>query len=119
MLNDCVYGSIALQLVSNIFVEHNVLRKWSTQATSFRPNPFHANYFLNIYNLSSMHLNKILFKPRCMDICTLLCTHFLPFLQKEATSVTSSLLPWVTKSFQKEVYSLKGFFDTRSMSSGI
>ena len=39
------------------------LRKWSTQATSFRPNPFHATYFLNVYNLSSIHLNKILFKP--------------------------------------------------------
>ena len=39
------------------------IREWSTQATSFRPNPFHANYFLNVYNLSSMHLNKILLKP--------------------------------------------------------
>ena len=32
--------------------------------SSFRPNPFHATYFLNVYNLSSIHLNKILFKPR-------------------------------------------------------
>ena len=38
-------------------------RKWSTQAMSFRPNPFHANYFLNVYNMSSMYLNKIMFKP--------------------------------------------------------
>ena len=37
--------------------------KWSTQAMSFRPNPVHANYFLNVYNMSSMYLNKILFKP--------------------------------------------------------
>ena len=31
---------------------------------SFQPNPFHANYFLNVYNMSSMYLNKILFKPK-------------------------------------------------------
>ena len=30
---------------------------------SFRPNPFHAKYFLNVYNMSFMYLNKILFKP--------------------------------------------------------
>ena len=47
----------------NIFLVEKEKRKWSTQATSFRPNPFHANYFLNVYNLSAMHLNKILFKP--------------------------------------------------------
>ena len=36
---------------------------------SFRPNPFHANYFMNIYNMSSMYLNKILFKPTtCMKV---------------------------------------------------
>ena len=47
----------------SIYPLSSLLRKWSTQATSFRPNPFHANYFLNVYNLSSMPLNKILFKP--------------------------------------------------------
>ena len=30
---------------------------------SFRPNPFHAKYFLNVYNMSFMYLTKILFKP--------------------------------------------------------
>ena len=30
---------------------------------NFRPNPFHANYILNVYNMSYMYLNKILFKP--------------------------------------------------------
>ena len=38
-------------------------RKWSIQAMSFRPNPFHANYILNVYSISYMYLNKILFKP--------------------------------------------------------
>ena len=28
------------------------LRKWSIQAMSFRANPFHANYILNVYNMS-------------------------------------------------------------------
>ena len=41
-----------------------IVRKWSTQVMSFRPNPFHANYILNMYNMSYiMYLNKILFKP--------------------------------------------------------
>ena len=29
----------------------------------YRLNPFHANYILNVYNMSYMYLNKILFKP--------------------------------------------------------
>ena len=32
--------------------------KWSIQAMSFPPNPFHANYILNVYNMSYMYLNK-------------------------------------------------------------
>ena len=50
-------------------VEQPFLRKWSTQAMSFRPNPFHANYFLNVYNMSSMYLNEILFKLRPGAAC--------------------------------------------------
>ena len=38
-------------------------RKWSIQAMSFRPNPFHANYIMNVYNMSYMYSNKILYKP--------------------------------------------------------
>ena len=29
---------------------------------SIRPNPIHANYVLNVYNMSYMYLNNILFK---------------------------------------------------------
>ena len=29
-----------------------LVRKWSLQATSFRPNPFHVNYILKVYNMS-------------------------------------------------------------------
>ena len=53
------------------------IRKWSTQATSFRPIPFHANYFLNVYNMSSMHLNKILFKR--MTIKSKVSSYFILF----------------------------------------
>ena len=30
---------------------------------SFRPNPFHADYILNVCNMSYRYLNNILFKP--------------------------------------------------------
>ena len=63
----------------------NYCRNWSTQATSFRPNPFHANYFLNVYNMSSMHLNKILFKPNyCKKILQQIRIH--PLFQADCVT---------------------------------
>ena len=52
-----------------------------------KSNPFHANYFLNVYNMSSMYLNKILFKPKVecnpkvvlnSDICCMTCVGTMP-----------------------------------------
>ena len=42
-------------------------KEWSVQALRFRPNPLHANYILNVYNMSYMYLNKILFKSRLIN----------------------------------------------------
>ena len=46
------------------YTSHEMVRKRSIEAMSFRLNPFHAIYILSVYNMSYMYLNKILFKPR-------------------------------------------------------
>ena len=64
-----------------------------------RPNPFHANYILNMYNMSYMYLNKILFKPRMgirmrRRICK---TILVSFLLRRIRIFTAMPLVWYFK----------------------
>ena len=97
----CFYRDLLISVQMKLAVAKSVLltvlRKWSTQATSFRPNPFHANYFLNVYNMSSMHLNKILFKPTVLstggmyaDCIGCYCNNFL-FTVVYSSSITGDI----------------------------
>ena len=58
---------------------------------SFRPNPFHANYILNVYNMSYVYLNKTLFKP-IKDLSTILLQLKILFTAMSLLHFISSIL---------------------------
>ena len=67
-------------------------KKKKKTSQKLRPNRFHANYILSVFNMSYMYLNKILFQP--MSIRRLMNRALSLFFKDHSKILTTDNFNW-------------------------